>query len=191
MIRCILNVLAILALLAFNSYAADLNGKKIPNLESTIMNNETVLKYESYDLGTISGSLDVKFTAMVITDPIKSNVVAAGMKVTIIADKNTASSVYLDADEVKGLSEALTLIKSISEKYATEKKEPYTEVMFSSKGDFKFGYINKGAGAGMFESGSSLFFRTPALESILKDDDKRFGIVQSTIANALFKISNK
>ena len=191
MLKLVINVLLVLALFTLNAFASDSDGKKMSNLESTILNNETVLKYESYDSGMISGSFDVKFTAMVITDPVKSNVAATGMKVTIIADKNVTSTVYLDSEEVQNLSNTIALIKTISAKYATEKIEPYTEVLYSSKGGFKFGYLNKGINSGMFESSSALFIRTPTMESILKNDEKRLGQIQTTIANALFKMSSK
>ena len=191
MVKLVINVLFVLVLLALNAFAADVENSKMSNLESTILNNETVLKYDSYDAGEISGSFSVKFTAMVISDPVKSKVVATGMKVTITGDKNATSTVYLDAVEVQNLSKAITLIKSISEKYATEKIEPYTEMIYSSKGGFKFGYLNKGVNAGVFESSSALFIRTPTMESILKDDEKRFGQLQSIIANVLFNASRK
>lgn len=191
MLKLAINVLLVLALCTLSAFASDSDGKKISNLESTILNNETVLKYESYDAGMISGSLDIKFTAMVITDPVKSNVVATGMKVTIIGDKNITSTVYLDSAEVQNLLNAIALIKTVSEKNAKEKLEPYTEVLYSSKAGFNFGYINKGINSGMFESNSALFVRTPTMESILKNDEKRFGQIQTTIANALYKMSSK
>jgi hypothetical protein len=191
MLKLAINVLLVLGLFTLTAYASDPDGKKISNLESTILNNETTLKYESYDAGIISGSFDVKFTAMVITDPVKSDVVVTGMKVTIIGDKNITSTVYLDSAEVQNLLTAITLIKTISAKYASEKIEPYTEVIYSSKGGFKFGYLNKGINAGMFESSSALFIRTPAMESLLKNDEKRLGEMQTIISSALYKMSSK
>lgn len=191
MLKLAINVLLVLSLCTLTAFASESDGKKISHLESTILNNETVLKYESYDAGMISGSFDVKFTSMVITDPEKSNVVATGMKVTVIGDKNITSTVYLDSEEVQSLLTAIGLIKTISEKYAAEKIEPYTEVLFSSKGGFKFGYLNKGANSGMFESSSALFIRTPTMESILKNDEKRLGEMRTTISNVLYKMSSK
>ncbi len=189
--KLVIKVLLVLALFTLNAFASDSDGKKISKLESTILNNETILKYESYDAGTIGGSLDVKFTAMVITDPVKSNVVSAGMKVTIIGDKNITSTVYLDLEEGQNLLNTIALIKTISAKYETEKIEPYTEILYSSKGGFKFGYLNRGSGSGMFESNSALFIRTPTMESVLKNDEKRLGQMQTVIANALYKMSSK
>lgn len=191
MVKLAINVLLVLALLTLNVFASDSDGNKISNLESTILNNETVLKYESYDAGAISGSFDVKFTAMVISDPVKSKIVATGMKVTIIGDKNATSTVYLDSAEVQNLSNAIALVKSVSEKNATEKIEPYTEIIYSSKGGFKFGYLNKGVNAGVFESRSGLSIRTPSMESVFKDDEKRLGQIQSIIATVLFNVSRK
>lgn len=186
-----INVLLLLALFTLNAFAAESEARKISKLESTILNNETVLKYESYDAGMVSGSFDVKFTAMVITDPVKSTVAATGMKVTIIGDKDATSTVFLDAEEVQNLLNTIALIKTISAKHAAEKIEPYTEVLYSSKGGFKFGYLNRGMKSGMFESNSALFIRTPTMESILKNDEKRLGQMQTTIANALYKMSSK
>lgn len=191
MLKVAINVLLVFSLFSLTAFASESDGKKISKLESTILNNDTVLKYESYDAGVISGSLDVKFTSMVITDPENAAVVVTGMKVTILGDKDTKSTVYLDSEEVQNLSKAIALIKTISAKNETEKIEPYTEVHYSSKGGFKFGYLNKGTNAGMFESNSALFIRTPTMESILKNDEKRLGQMQSTIANALFKMSGK
>lgn len=185
MFKHAVKVLLVSALFVCNVHAAE------SKLETSLGNNETVLKYESYDSGTMGGSFDVKFTAMVVTDPVKATTVASGVKVTILGDKDAKSVVYLDLEEVQNLSNAITLVKSISEKNATEKLEAYTEVVYSSKGGFKFGYLNRGAGAGMFDSKSALFIRTPAMESIIKDDEKRFGQLQTIIASVLFNVSKK
>ena len=56
MLKLAVNVLLVLALCTLNAFASDTAGKKISNLESTILNNETVLKYDSYDSGAMSGS---------------------------------------------------------------------------------------------------------------------------------------
>jgi hypothetical protein len=191
MLKLAINVLLVFSLFTLTAFASDSDSKKMTELESTILNNETVLKYESYDAGVVSGSFDVKFTSMVITDPENATKVATGVKVTIFGDKDMTSTVYLDSEEVQNLSKAIALIKTISAKNATEKIVPYTEVLYSSKGGFKFGYLNKGLNAGMFESNSALFIRTPTLESILKNDEKRLELMQSTIANALFQISGE
>lgn len=191
MVKRVVNVLVVFALLTCNVSAAETAENRISKLESTMVNNESVLKYESYDSGSISGSFDIKFTAMVVTDPVKSQPVASGMKVTIVGDKDTKSTVFLDLEEVQNLSNAIALVKSISEKNATEKLEAYTEVVYSSKGGFKFGYLNKGVNTGVFDSRSSLFIRTPAMESTFKDDEKRFGQLQTIIANILFNVSRK
>lgn len=191
MFKTAVNVLLVLSLLTFNVFASETDGGKLSNLESTILNNDTVLKYESYDSGVMSGSFDVKFTAMVVTDPVKSKIVASGLKMTILGDKNATSTVYLDSSEVQNWSNAIAQIKAISAKYATEKIEPYTEMMYSSKGGFKFGYLNKGLSGGVFESKSALFLRTPSMESIIKDDEKRLGQIQTIIASVLFNVSRK
>jgi hypothetical protein len=43
----------------------------------------------------------------------------------------------------------------------------------------------------MFESSSALVIRTPTLESTIKNDEKRFGLIQTVIANALYKMGSK
>ena len=191
MVKTAIYVLLVLSLLSFNVFASESDGSKLSNLESTILNNDTLLKYESYESGVISGSFDVKFTAMVITDPVKSKVVASGLKVTMLGDKNATSTVYLDSGEVQNWSNAIALIKSISAKYAMEKIDPYTEMLYSSKGGFKFGYLNKGVNGGVFESKSALIIRTPSMESVIKDDEKRLGQIQTIIASVLFNVSRK
>jgi hypothetical protein len=183
----------LLAILVFvgNVAAAEPSGRKQSNLEALLVNNETLLQSDSYDMGEMSGSLDVKFTAMVVTDPVKAEVVARGMKVTILGEKEVTSTVYLDQEELEALGKAIGVIKATAVKFADQKREPYTELAYTSKGGFKFGYLNKGAGAGMFSSSSALFIRTPELQSLLKDDEKRIAQMQTIVNNVMLRTTRK
>ncbi len=182
-------VLATLSLFAGTTFAAEPTAGKMSNLEAVIVNNDKLLQYDSYDMGIADGSLDVNFKAMIITDPEKGEVVVKGMKVTILGEKEATSTVYLDLEETQALAKSIGILKATSVKFAELKREPYTEITYSSKGGFKFGYLNKGAGAGMFSSSSVLFIKSPDLESEFKDDEKRFSQFQSIINNVLLKIT--
>ena len=187
--KSVICMLMALSLFAADVFAQDATGKKMSNLENLIVNGEKLLQYDSYETGVLSGSFDIRFTAMVITDPEKSEILAKGMKATIMGEKEATSSVYLDFEEVQNLSKSLSLIKAVSAKFADKKREPYTEVVYSSKGGFKFGYLNRGVNAGMFSSNSALFIKTPDMVSTLKDDEKRFNQLQSIVNNVLMRIS--
>jgi hypothetical protein len=186
-----MSILLVTLLLAVNAFAQEPNSKKLSNIESLLINNETLLQYDSYEMGIMSGTLDIKFTAMVIADPVKSEIVARGMKVTILGEKDTISTVYLDQEEIENLAKSINAIKMFSAKCVDSKREPYTEMVYSSKGGFKFGYLNKGATSGMFGSTSSLFVKTPDMMSLLKDDEKRINQIQSIINNVMLRITRK
>lgn len=185
----IIMVLALVSLCTGTTLAAESKSSTMSNLETVIVTNDRLLQYDSYDMGSMGGSLDVNFKAMIITDPEKGAAVAKGMKVTILGEKEATSTVYLDLEETQALAKSIGIMKATSAKFIDLKREPYTEIIYSSKGGFKFGYLNKGASAGMFSSSSALFIKSPDMTSIFKDDDKRFSQFQVIINNVLLKIT--
>lgn len=185
----IIMVLAIVSLCTGTTFAAETKPSTMSNLETVIVTNDKLLQYDSYDMGIMSGSFDVSFKAIIITEPEKGVAVVKGMKVTILGEKEATSTVYLDLEETQALAKSIGIIKATSAKFVDLKREPYTEITYSSKGGFKFGYLNKGASAGMFSSSSALFIKSPVMESTLKDDEKRFSQLQSIINNVLLKIT--
>ncbi|MCK4822229.1 hypothetical protein KA005_41080, partial [bacterium] len=50
---------------------------------------------------------------------------------------------FLDLEEIEGLSKAIDYMISLSKKWKDVQKD-YTEVVFSTQGDFKIGFYQKG-----------------------------------------------
>jgi hypothetical protein len=51
---------------------------------------------------------------------------------------------FLDLDEIESASKAISYMIDLGEKWKGTNREAYTEVTFSTKGDFKVGFYQKG-----------------------------------------------
>lgn len=87
----------------------------------------------------------MKFDAVVFYEPGKEENRIRGLKIEITEYRSygeSSESSFLDMEELKSLSEALTYMSTLKEKWKDETKE-YTEVIFETKGNFKSGFIKQ------------------------------------------------
>jgi hypothetical protein len=83
---------------------------------------------------------------------------------------------FLDMDEVESLSQAITYMLSLLEKWNGNDRE-YTEVIFSTKGDFILGFYQKGTEVQAFSksgiiAAASCYFSTDELSKLKAIVDK-------------------
>ena len=110
-----------------------------------------LLVRDYYELGRVSGappSYGTKcvFTAVVIYEPGGEGKKLKGLKIEVTSsgkyEKSKAS--FLDIEEIESLSEAIGYVAGLASKWSGTEKE-YTEVEFSTKGDFQIGFFQKEA----------------------------------------------
>lgn len=115
-----------------------------------------VLK-DSYDLGQISSLGKIEMDALVIYEPGSSQKVKGlRVEVTEAGRLERSNTSFIDLDELQSLSEALSYMSNLAKQWNTQGHETYTEVIYSSKGQFKVGFFQKGKENGAFFTSGSI-----------------------------------
>jgi ribosomal protein L35AE/L33A len=126
-------------------------------LENFLLKKGRLVIKDSYELGMISCIHEAKqmtLDAMVIYEPGQEINRMRGLRIEIedrgerFAKSNTS---FLDLEEIESLSKALSYMSDLSSKWKDQTKA-YTEVIFSTKGDFQIGFYQKGSEQGFFSS---------------------------------------
>ncbi|RCK72655.1 MAG: hypothetical protein IGBAC_0466 [Ignavibacteriae bacterium] len=139
-----------------------------------------VVVKDFYRLGTVKGNFgsSMEFSALVIYEPGRESERLRGLKVEINGggryERNNSS--FLDFDEVESYSKAVSYLTQTASSWKAGSKE-YTEVIFSTKDDFSFGFYQKGTEQTCFsESGyvgkATCFFDVDDLKAIQQIVDK-------------------
>lgn len=91
---------------------------------------------------SLSGNAGTKitFTGLRVYTPGEEKNASKGIRITLESYKKEGS-IFLDLDEIESLERAMDYISTQSDNIKAQKN--YTEVTFSTKGDFKFGCYNK------------------------------------------------
>lgn len=110
---------------------------------------------EFYDAGRVSGQYgtNISVKSLVVYDPGKETEKIRGLKIEVYEGGRLekSNSSFLDIDEVESLSKALEYMINLVDKFKTSNRE-YTEVIFSTKGEFKVGFYQKGSSFSAFAS---------------------------------------
>lgn len=110
---------------------------------------------EFYELGKVAGSYGskIELTAVVIYEPGREDERVRGLRVEITGtgEYKRKGTSFLDLEEIEGLSKAIDYMISLSKKWKTIQKN-YTEVMFSTQGDFQIGFYQRGIKQKAFSS---------------------------------------
>jgi len=124
-------------------------------LELFLAEKGKLIVKEFYELGKVGGSYGskIELTAIVIYEPGRKDERVRGLRIKIIGGgkyerKGTS---FLDLEEIEGLSKAIDYMISLSKKWKTIQKN-YTEVMFSTQGDFQIGFYQEGIKQKAFSS---------------------------------------
>lgn len=168
---------------AGNSQPASKPTESVPATSTTLESAKTGTKLEAflgkrglvfvkdfYDVGRVKceyGDVDMK--GLVIYEPGSSQKIK-GLKVEVTQSGRSNSS-FIDMDELQSLSDAISYVSDLSRKWAGQTHEPYTEIMYVSKGEFDLGFFQKGTKATAYVSSGTIgsataFLQTEQLEAM-------------------------
>jgi len=112
-------------------------------LESVLITRGSLLIKEFISLGDLGNA---SFDTVIIRDANNSSIRTAGIKAEVtdlsrsIRDSNTS---FLDQDEIESLVNSISFMVELANKWKAENKR-YTEVVFSTKGEFSAGFYQDG-----------------------------------------------
>jgi hypothetical protein len=122
-------------------------------LEAFLAEKGTLFIKDFYELGEVAGryGANVAFKALVIYAPGQESQRLRGLKITITegGSYERSNTSFLDLEEIESLSKAIAYMTDLSAKW---KSKEYTEVIFSTKGDFNIGFFQTGADKTAFSS---------------------------------------
>ncbi len=124
-------------------------------LELFLAEKGKLIVREFYGLGEVRGSYgsSVELSAVVVYVAGEEDERVRGLSIEVTEGgthprKGTS---FLDLEEIEGLSKAIDYMISLSKKWKAVQKD-YTEVVFSTQGDFKIGFYQKGIKQKAFSS---------------------------------------
>ncbi len=176
--RSPLSIMLLLAgALGLNSFSQGAGSEKSPatKLESFLVSKGELIVKDFYAVGNLMGNYGTKveITCLILYTPGEEDLRIKGVKIEITereryGEKDESS--FLDIDEVISLSKALDYINNTAASWKLSPRE-YSEVVFSTKGDFKIGFYQSGVKQNAFcKSGyittASCFF--PTMQSIME-----------------------
>ena len=175
-VRIVLCVLVLVPLIVSAQVKKEDKAKEpATKLEAFLAKKGKLIIKEFYDLGQMPGRYGskVKFTALVIYEPGQESQRVRGLKIEVSEGGRyeRSNTSFLDLEEIESLSKGIEYMIGLSAKWKGINKE-YTEVVFSTKGDFNIGFYQKGAEQGAFSSSGYIgkvtcfFFSVQDLSSV-------------------------
>ena len=154
-------------------------------LEKFLLKKGKLIVKNFNNAGKISGQYGTSITidALTIYEPGNESQKIRGLRVEVEGGGRfeTSSSSFLDMDEIESLSQAISYMIPLLKKWEGSSRE-YTEVIFSTKGDFQLGFYQQGNKVqGFAKSGligaSTCYFPTSELSSIKTVIDKGMSLL--------------
>jgi len=121
-------------------------------MEAFLAKKGNLIVRDSYSLGEVSGLGKIAFDALIVYQPGVEAQSLRGMRVEITeAGSYEHSDVsLLDLDELEGLSAAITYMTNLAREWEGTSRDPYTEVMYCTKGGFTIGFYHSGMNQEVF-----------------------------------------
>lgn len=182
MLRRIIIGCCVVFMLASTSAYGQEQSKKEPatRMEQFLSKKGKLIIKDSHEAGVLKGQYGTKITvdALTIYEPGKEKDKIRGLRIEVYEGGRLERSdiSFLDMDEVESLSQAISYMITLLQKWQGTNRE-YTEVIFSTKGDFKLGFYQKGNEVSSFsKSGvigaASCYFQTNDLSNLKAIIDK-------------------
>ena len=132
---------------AQTSMAPAAQSEKAPStaIEAFMGKRGRMIIRDSYDIGTTRSTGTIKMDALVIYEPNSAQKVK-GLRVEVqeAGRFERSSTSFIDFEELDGLSQALAYLIDLENKWSGQPREPYTEVSYTSKGEFEVGFYKRG-----------------------------------------------
>jgi len=140
-------------------------------LEAFLGKKGELIVKDFYKLGEVAGRYGskIEFSVLVIYEPGKESQRIRGLKIEVSEGGRyeRSNTSFLDLEEIESLSKALEYMGELSARWKDIKKE-YTEVVFSTKDDFKIGFYQTGNELTAFSS-SGYIVKASCFFSSLQD----------------------
>jgi len=124
-------------------------------LEAFLAKKGKLIVKDFYRLGEVAGRYGskIEFSALVIYEPGQESQRIRGLKIEVTEGGRyeRSNTSFLDLEEIESLSKALEYMGGLSAKWKDIEKD-YTEVVFSTKGDFNIGFYQSGIKQAAFSS---------------------------------------
>jgi len=121
-------------------------GEPATKLEQFLSKKGRFYVKDFYNAGKVTGQYEkhISVEALIVYEPGKEVEKNRGLKIEVYEGGPTekSGSSFLDIEEVESLSRALEYMVSLINKFKDSNRE-YTEVIFSTKGEFKVGFYQK------------------------------------------------
>jgi len=137
-------------------------------LEAFLSKKGNLITKESYQLGKVNcqNGAVISLSAMVAYESNLTSNKVRGLTIELTGPRKGKQShmSFLDFEEIESLSKAITNMGNMSAKWKGTSKD-HTEVTFSTKGDFRIGFFQKGSKQAFFSSGGKGDLVTCTLDS--------------------------
>ena len=157
-------------------------------LEKFLAKKGTLIVKDFFNFGVVTGiyGTNMSFDAIFIYEPGRETEDIRGLRIKVHEggrlEKEEIS--FLDFEEVESLSNALQYLTNLASQWTNENKE-YTEVIFSTKGNFQIGFYQKGKGQQAFASSGYI----SKAGCVLQTED--FKEIKTTVDKVLAKLKTK
>jgi hypothetical protein len=116
-------------------------------LEEFLAKKGKIFIKDSYEIGTLTMRMgSAEFDALVLYEPGMEGQRRKGLRIEVKQPgriERTHTSM-LDLEEIESLSQAVSYMINLAGKWKAENRAVYTEVTFSTKGEFQVGFYQKG-----------------------------------------------
>ncbi|MCI0331520.1 MAG: hypothetical protein L0196_11365 [candidate division Zixibacteria bacterium] len=156
-------------------------------VEAFLSKKGTLVIKDFYKLSEISGNYatSMNFSALNAYIPGQESEKTQGLKIEIEEEgtyRQTHSS-FLDIEEIESLSKAISYMANLIDQWKGSTKD-YSEIMFSTKDDFKIGFYQKESKFTAFASSgiigqTSCFFSVEQLPSIKTIADQAISLLKT------------
>ncbi len=116
-------------------------------LETFLAKHGEMIMKEFYDVGNLRDMGRVQIQGLVISN-VGGSQKRKGLRVDVFEagsyERENVS--FVDIDELESLSHALAYMSETAAKWNSQTAAPYTEVIYTSKGELQVGFYRKGSG---------------------------------------------
>jgi len=166
---------------------AEKPGEPQTKLEAFMAKKGKIVVKDSYDVDVVGGNMGhVELNALIVYEPGLENVRTKGLRIEVTSAGRTEIKrvSFLDMDEVEAAIKGLEYMMKLAAQWKDQSREPYTEIIFSTKGFFRVGFYHSLIKQNVFvQSGyiseTTAFLGTDALVKLKSAFEKGLQILKS------------
>jgi hypothetical protein len=149
-------------------------------LEAFLSKSGRIVVKEFHPLGKLDGTLNssMELSTLILYEPGKESQRKKGLRIEVkeAGRYERADTSFLDVDEMESLSKAIDYMTKLAQQWAGKTRD-YTEVTFSTKGDFQLGfYVSDGKPSAFAKSGrvagASAYMSVATLQKVKETVDR-------------------